>query len=323
MTREQTGMPKDPWSGLGASSQQLVGQRVSVEHPLDIYWVKSAEGAPGLLFRSVNPEQVPDRLPKPRGLTLEVSEGQGGCEARMFLREPDDRDVFLTLCHDVITWSGAEDSRTQASASVFRRLSHWHSLMTRARMTAMPPHEVRGLIGELNVLERLIERRGFDMAIKAWVAPDDHPQDFAFDTRIVEVKARLAGARQQVQISSLEQLESAHLALSLVIVELVHSGASDAFSLNGFCDRLVAVASKYGVTQEDTLQAALLRRGYLRKEDYDADTYRVSGVRTFDVCTGFPRLIRGDVDARIPRAHYVLDLAHLGDFEADMEAWLG
>ncbi|MDH7453135.1 PD-(D/E)XK motif protein [Luteimonas composti] len=316
-------MSSDPWSELGSVTQRLIGQRVAAEHPLDIYWVKAADGAPGLLFRGVDPARVPYRLPKPRGLSLEVEEGQDGFEARMFLREPDDRDVFLTLCNDVIAWSGNEKSRSTASASVFRRLSHWHSLMTRARTSAMPPHEVRGLIGELYVLERLIARRSFGAALTSWVAPDDHPQDFAFDTRIIEVKTRVAGARQHVQISSLEQLDSAHLPLSLVVIELVLSDAGDAISLNGLCDRLASTAMDCGVAEEDALHAALLRRGYIRQEAYDVDAYNVAGIMAFDVLAGFPRLTRTDVDARIPQVQYVLDATHLGAFGTDIEAVLG
>ena len=316
-------MTEDPWLGIEPSLQHLVGLRIEQPHPLDVYWIRAGDGSPGLLLRGVDPTRIPYRLPKPRGLALETGEGPEGFEARMFLRECDDRDVFRTLCYDVIAYSGSEGSRSAATASVFRRLAHWHSLMSRARTTAMAPHEIRGLIGELCILERLIERRGFDTALRSWVAPDDHPQDFAFDTRIVEVKTRLAGTRQHVQISSLEQLESAHLPLSLTVIELVHSDTDDAAALNGICDRIEVLARGCGIAQEDALHAALLRRGYIRQDAYDADTYCVVGAVAFDVREGFPRLMRVDVDMRIPQVSYTLDLAHLGEFEMATETLLG
>lgn len=316
-------MSEDPWLGIEPSLQRLVGLRIERAHPLDVYWVRAGDGLPGLLLRGIDPAFVPDRLPKPRGLTLETAEGAEGFEAQMFLREPGDRDVFRTLCNDVIAYSGSEGSRSAATASVFRRLVHWHSLMSRARTTAMAPHEIRGLIGELCILERLIKHRGFDAALRAWVAPDDHPQDFAFDTRIAEIKTRVSGARQHVQISSLEQLESAHLPLSLMVIELVHSDAADATSLNGICERIGLVARGCGIVQEDALHAALLRRGYIRQDAYDADTYRVVGTVAFDVRDGFPRLMRADVDMRIPQASYTLDLVRLGDFEIAPEKVFG
>jgi len=309
----------DPWSGIEPSPQRLVGLRIERAHPLDVYWTRAGDGSPGLLLRGVDPACIPDRLPKPRGLALEVEEGPEGFEARMFLREPNERDVFRMLCYDVIAYSGSEGSASAATASVFRRLSHWHSLMARARTTAMEPHKIRGLIGELCILERLIKQHGFDAAIRSWVSPDDHPQDFAFDTRIIEIKTKVAGARQHVQISSLEQLESAHLPLSLMVVELAHSDAADAISLNGICDRIALLAQEHGIAQEEALQISLLNRGYIRQDAYDDDSYRVVGVVAFDVREGFPRLMRADVDTRIPKANYTLDLAHLGAFEMAVE----
>lgn len=321
-TRVIQAMTKDPWSELATSTIDLIGVRVSQPHPLDVYWLRAADGSPGILFRGIAPERVPYRLPKPRGLTLEVGVGHDGLEARMFLRTPEDRDVFRTLCQDVIAWSAAEESRALSTASLFRRLSHWHSLMTRARTTSMEPHEIRGLIGELLFLERIAECHDLDVAIRSWVAPDEHPQDFAMDVRIVEVKTRLAGSRNTVQVSSLEQLESVHLPLFLVVLELAQSDAEDAVSLNGLCDRLGALVQGRDIALEDALQCALLKRGYLRQDAYDADTYRVAGVVAFEVRDGFPRLVRADVDTRIAQAHYQLDLAQLSEYKVDTEAVL-
>lgn len=81
-------MSEDPWSGLAASTRDLVGVRIERTHPLDIYWLRAADGAPGLpLTLSVSRISFPSR-----GLILEVGEGQNGLEARMYLRAPDDRD---------------------------------------------------------------------------------------------------------------------------------------------------------------------------------------------------------------------------------------
>lgn len=321
-TRTRQAMSDDPWLGIETSQHSLLGRRIAEPHALDVYWVKSAEGAPGLLVRGIDAARIPYQLPRPRGLSVETSAGKEGFEARMFLREAGDRDVFRTLCQDVIAYSASDSSRSLATEGMFRRLEQWHSLLSRGHTATMPPHEVRGLIGELYVLEALIERHGFEAAIRSWVAPEDHPQDFALETRIVEVKARVAGSRQHVQISSLEQLDSAHLQLSLLVVELVNSDSSDAFSLNGICERLSLVARQCGINQEDALQAALLKRGYMRQEAYDFDTYRVVGVAAFDVVEGFPRLTRTQVDLRIPKVQYALDLAQLKNFEVSIETVL-
>lgn len=315
-------MANDPWASIEPSPRHLVGLRIEQPHFLDVYWAWASDNSPGLILRGIDPNGVPEGLPKPRGVSIEITHGPEGLEVRMFLREPADRDVFHTLCMDVISYSGAATSASAATAGVFRRLSHWHALMSRARTTVLPPHEIRGLFGELTLLIKLAERKGFDAAIASWVAPDDHPQDFALDTQLVEVKTRLAGTRQHVEISSLEQLESAHLPLSLIAIELAHSNSADALSLNGICSQVELIAREHGITQEDSFQAALLKRGYIRHEDYDTDTYAICGIKAFNVKEEFPRLVRAYVDPRIPFVNYTLDLSMLREFEIATEAVL-
>lgn len=308
-------MRDDPWGSLGVASDKIVGRRVEGEHPLAIYWIRGNDGSPGLLFRGIDLLQIPQQLPKPRGLLLNISSEANQCEARMFLREHEDREVFLTLCRDVIAYSGGGSTASDASSNVFRRLSHWHSLMTRARTTVMGPHEIRGLIGELCVLERLAESIGFEAALHAWVAPDEHPQDFAKVGMLIEVKTRLSGSRQVVRISSLQQLEPTQLPLSLIVVELASAEGEGATTLNHICNRLVDRARVIGSQQMDAVETALFKRGYLKLEAYDADAYRFVGMTAFECRDGFPKLIRSEVDVRIPEAQYMLDLSLIGSFE--------
>ena len=312
-------MHEDPWQGLTPAADQTVGRRVGGDHPLDAFWIKGGDGSPGLLFRGIDASRVPEQLPRPRGLVLEVALDAPHAETRMLLREHEDREVFLTLCKDVISYAGGSATPADATSSLFRRLAHWHSMMTRGRASAMSAFEIRGLIGELCVLERLSVSAGFAAALSAWVAPEEHPQDFAAGDRLIEVKARLSGSRQVVRISSLAQLEPAQLPLTLVVLELVASDGADAATLNQICARLVDHARLLGPQVVDQIEAALFKRGYIQMEAYDSEAYRVAGITAFDCRDGFPRLVRSEVDARIPEAKYMVDLSLLGEFAIPVE----
>ena len=315
-------MHEDPWKALTPAIDKIVGRRVGRDHPLDAFWIRDATGSPGLLFRGMDPSRVPYKLPRPSGLVLEVALDDPHAETRMLLRQYEDRDVFLTLCKDVISYSGGSANASDATSNVFRRLAHWHSLMTRGRTSAMSPYEIRGLIGELCVLERLCASVGFAAALSAWVAPDEHPQDFACEDRLIEIKARLAGSRQVVRISSLAQLEPAQLPLNLVVVELVASDGADAVTLNQICARLVEQARLLGPQMVDQVEGALFKRGYLQLEAYDAEAYRVAGMTAFECRDGFPRLVRSEVDMRIPEVKYMVDLTLVGEFAVSAETVL-
>ena len=308
----------DPWRSLAPDPTHLLGRRADGDHPLAIYWVSSSDGAPGLQIRGIDGASVPRSFPKPKGISIQVSDEAGQEQSlSLFLVGQDDRDVFHALCLDVIQFSAGGNQASSATAMVFRRLAHWQSLLSRGRPGELAPHEVRGLIGELWWLEQLSAQMGVQGALASWVAPEDHPQDFALTAGIVEVKARLAGSKPHVSISSLEQLEVGHLPLYLLVVELSPSDAEGSISLNGMAARLVLSAAECGFDAEELAQLALHRRGYAISPSYDALRYVVSGVNAFAVRDGFPRLIRSAIDRRVHQATYTLDLTTVGSFEQD------
>lgn len=312
-------MNEDPWSSLGGMPDKIVGKRIAQDHPLDYYWARAQGGAVGLVLRDVAPGWIPKSLPELRGVDLSTSSEDSVPEIRMFLRQPGDQDVFLTLCRDVIAYSSFTDSREGAARQFFRRLEHWHVLMSRTRTDAMEPHEVRGVIGELVILERLMRTVGAESAVASWVAPEDHPQDFAREGMLLEIKTRLSGTRQRVTISSLEQLEASHLALYLVAVELVEVDGDRGRCLNELCADVLATARAHSLALEDRLEVALLKRGYVRRDQYDVAKYQVAGVSSYLVGDGFPRILRSETDARVVGASYVLDLSSLASFAVSVE----
>lgn len=313
-------MRHDPWRGIGTTAEHIVGMRAQDEHPLDVYWIKEPDGAPGLMFRSVDADRFPEKTPSLKGLSLQTTVTNAVNELRMMLKDPEAREVFLTLCTDVISYSGTGSSPSDATTRVFRRLQHWQSLMAYVRSRAMESHEVRGLIGELYVLEQLSIALGFDVALRAWVAPDDQPQDFACEDRLIEVKTRASGSRQTVRISSLQQLEPAQLPLYLVAVEVVPSSGVDARTLNEYCSRLLEEVGAVSAKLMEKLEVALLRRGYVRMDEYDDDAYCIAGVSAYECRSGFPRITKSEVDARIVEAQYVLDLSLLGEYAVPAES---
>lgn len=305
----------DPWAAIRPDPDQMLGRRVDTGHSLGIYWVVSADDAPGLLVRGIENSRVPKTLPRPRGIALKVAaDGDKSSQLSLFLLTAEDRDVFLTLCLDVIAYSSGAPDPAGAATSLFLRLEQWQSLLSQGRLAELGPREIRGLMGELWLLDQLLQRIGARAALQAWVAPDQHPQDFALQSAIVEVKARLAGSRPQVSISSLEQLETSHLPLYLLVVELA-PGKTDSLSLNDMAGALCANAKAAGRDVEEQAAAALLRRGYLKSPRYDELRYAASGVRLFEVVPEFPRIIRSKTDRRIATATYCIDLTTLTDFE--------
>lgn len=316
-------MRNDPWAEIASDASQLLGRRIDRQHVLPVYWVRNADGSPGVVFRKIDSEAVPSKIPKFKGLSVRLAEVSGGeWEIQLFLISPRDRDIFAALCWDVIGFSGRNGSTSTATAAVFIRLVHWQQLLSRSAQVEMSPPEVRGLIGELIVMLHLAENSGIRSAISAWVAPDEHPQDFALSDRLIEVKARLSGSRQQVQISSLEQLDQADVPIFLVILELAPESGDLGMSLAKLVADVRTIADSVGADCRDTLDGQLLRRGYIDLDLYGEDKYLVSGERAFRVRDDFPKILRSRTDLRIRQATYVLDIPSLDEFACSLESAL-
>lgn len=311
----------DPWAGIGAAPSHVVGRRVEEPHALAVYWVRRADGAPGVVFRDIHEESLPTVMPRPRGVEVQQRNEQQP-EIGLFLLSAEHREVFVALCRDVVEASGRHGGASDATSALFRRLLHWQGMLSAGRPTEMGPPEVRGLMAELWVLDELHQRIGIQAALRTWVAPDDHPQDFAFAKGIVEVKARLAGSRPRVTISSLEQLEPSHLPICLLVAELTPAEGDDAPSLNSMVDALCGHAAQAGPEVEEDLGLALRRRGYAPSPRYDDLRHNIAGTRVFSVEGDFPRLTRSGTDCRIPGATYLLDLTSLTSFERDLDGTL-
>jgi len=306
-------MREDPWSRI-EPAPQIVGLRIEGRHPLNVYWTRRQDGACGLLFKGFPIGSFPNEMPRLRGVALEWRD-EGVASLALFLEDDAHKEVFHLLCRDIVDASARAADAPRSIAAVLRRLDHWQSMLAIGRREELTDQEIRGLIGELTVLDHISEQVGIDTAIRTWVAPDDHPQDFALPLGLIEVKTRLAGSRQTATISSLEQLEATGQPLLLVAIECAPD--DQAPSLNALVCALTERAAAAGGGLKDRLDLALIRRGYEHSVRYESQCYRVSGVRAFTVEPTFPRLARSTTDMRIRSATYCLDLTALSDFEVD------
>ena len=306
-------MREDPWSRI-EPAPQAVGLRVEGRHPLHAYWMKRQDGACGVLFKGFPVGALPGEMPRLREVTLEWHDAEPASFS-LILDDETHKEVFHLLCRDILDASARAPDPARSIAAVLRRLDHWQAMLAAGRANDLTEQEVRGLVGELTVLDRVSLHLGIEGAIQAWVAPDDHPQDFALPLGLVEVKSRLAGSRQVATISSLEQLESTDQPLLLVAIECAPD--EQAPSLNALAGALVERAAAAGGGWMDRLDLALLRRGYEYSARYEPQRYRISGTRAFAVGPSFPRLTRSTTDMRVRSATYCLDLTSLAEFEVD------
>jgi hypothetical protein len=276
-------------------------------------------------FKAVAPTE-----PFPAGKGFAVAEarittGQPDLKWFALTRQPSGSlELFVKVTTDVIDLirrhNGVNDSRL---LQVFiRRIRAWQSFMERSSDGLLSAESELGLVGELLVLESLIEKGvAHERAVEAWLGPLDGLHDFQFRTGAIEVKATVTAGSFRARIGSLEQLEDSSLGplfLAAVRMELTESGtalpelverirgllSSEAAALTAFEDRLIHAHFL-------TSHAAL----YTRR-------FRTLTIRILSVNDRFPRITRATVPEAVLNARYKLDLDRVVGFDVTQDTVL-
>lgn len=299
------------WQSLGAAGPTVLHRRVDDTHPLEVYAEFEPPDRPGLLLL------CPGRPPTARQLrTMEISSGlrqDGRWWLRLSLTQPALRPVFAGLCRDLVASTRHGVDSAAAAAAVLARLERWRSLLEGER-DALSETALRGLIGELVVLERVMNEVLPPLAaVEAWLGPLGSPQDFVLPSgRRIEVKAVTPEAGS-VRINGLAQLDAGSGELILAVVRLARAGSEAAESVTAprlvrrLRDRLAA--EPLALNEFDSRLAAA---GWRDHESHDRTVVRVAVVEEHLVGPGFPRLVRGTVPAGVLDADYEIVLATPG-----------
>lgn len=247
------------------------------------------------------------------GLRLSRATDPGGVLLVLSLEEPARRDMFAEICSDCIrsVLRGEDEGDADLLGVFVARLSAWRAFL-RDQAGALSRNEIVGIIGELIILDQLLEADAD--AIGAWKAPYDSLHDFEQAGDHIEVKTSLGGAHQ-LHISTLDQLDDAGLSsLHIAHVRLVE--LPDGETLGGIASRIEGKLS--GERARGALRNALLRRGLTPGADpEDGPRVRLVGIDFYAVGEEFPRLRRGGVALGIADAAYWIEVRALPAFQAD------
>ena len=294
------------WHALRGAAGETVQRRVDADHPLDLYVDFEPPDRPGLV--AVCPCQPPQIRPL-RAVTIESGHrGDGRWTLRLSLDVPALLPVFAALCRDIIEFTRLGVTEDRLAAAVVSRLDHWRNLLEKDA-SGLGESALRGLIGELSVLETILDLLTPAAAIGSWTGPLGTPQDFLLPSgHRVEVKAARRGART-VLIHGLRQLDPGGDTLELAVVRMEDTGsnAENAVSAPMLVER---IERRIAVDPEAAagFRASLAFAGW-REHPRNADlVVRIVGIDRYPVGAGFPRLIAAAVPPGIEDADYTIAL---------------
>lgn len=208
---------EDAWSLL-RSEHNGAQRRIDADHPLDLYADFEPPNRPGLVL--ISPSRPPDFYSL-KFISIERRQRPDNrWVLRLFLEEPRLMAVFAELCRDIVDYTRDGVGASHGPSAELSLIERWRDLVS-LKQTGLDKFAIRGLIGELVVLENLVlPSLTLDEAVSAWTGPLGTDQDFRLPHgERLEVKTVVSDA-DKVLINGLGQLDSGEDPLKLLVVRL-------------------------------------------------------------------------------------------------------
>lgn len=303
----QTRTIDDVWHHLKSAGGSVLHTRVDENHPLELYAEFEPPDRPGLvLFCTARPPAAESL----RSVRVEQGMRQDGkWWLRLSLLAPELQPVFSALCRDIVASTKFGVEEASAAATILRRLARWRALLEQEQ-SGMQPSVIRGLIGELLVLEADVLSKFPELdAIVAWSGPLGTAQDFLLPIgNRIEVKAAPPGT-STVTINGLDQLDSAGDPLTLTVVRLLAVGADaqDAQTASGIISRLESRLANHPSALVE-FRGRLAMAGWHEHPSHQQVVVRLMNIERYKVSGSFPRLTRSNVPVGVEDASYDIRL---------------
>lgn len=220
--------------------------------------------------------------------------------------------VFAELAEEILR---RINEGLSPAKSVTASIDDFRELLKEKPREIVPENKIQGLIGELEVMRRLVAHNPF--ATKTWTGPFELRHDFRRGVHAVEVKTSGRSDATRVRIHGVDQLappSGGSLHLVHVRLERVENGQ---LSVGSVFDRILGLGA-----DREALEKGLEAQGCLNPhgEEWNGLSFDLEGLTVYRVSKGFPRITGssfagGGVPEGVSALEYQIDLSHAKAFE--------
>ena len=226
--------------------------------------------------------------------------------------------VFGEVVDEILARIGRGDGCADAAQST---IADFRTLLMRGHAADVEIGRVAGLVAELLVLNRLLDRS--PSAWRAWRGPAGDRHDFRVGDTSLEVKASLHSGASAVAINGLDQLEApagGTLHLLRFVLEPVAGGILRVANLAR------SAMSKADEPQRIETLVAAAGCPDAFAEGWNSHSFRCESERLYEIRPGFPRLTRtmlkdGLVPHGVHEVAYMIDLSVAEQFRCQAAAY--
>lgn len=308
-------MKNDPWSKIHPSSSDnaLSGILADKSNILEFYWAKDTFG--NLLFvLSAPSEIIPNaKIPKLQGIDISIGKYKINNQMIFLLEAKENKDIFYTLCMDLVSSTKELHDEEYAVNTILRRLDKWQHLL-KNRRKIIDRRQLKGLAGELLFLKNyLLERNSAEEALSFWNAPLQSVHDFEISNVSVEVKTK--SSTNSIRISSYEQLstELDHLLLYIATLNDSTSKTPETFNIYSLIDDIKTAISD--TVLEERFENLLMQYGFMKLEEYKDYWFLFVSDEFYKVEEDFPRIT--DLPEGIENLTYKVNLEKCKAFKVE------
>ncbi len=318
----------DPWTDIEPPEldEKINANRVDSKLQWNLFWARDINRSCLLVFGFACDSAPSQRLPRPRGLELELAKPDQNSRQTLVLRLTDaqNRDIFHRLCLDIVDATRLADSEAAAVAIFLARTWRWHHLLRGGGSDNLSDEEQKGLIGELHVIERfLLDRLSPSEIVTSWLGPLGGPKDFEIGGVAIECKARRGASQPYIRISSENQLDISSVSDLLLHVIDLNAAAEQtpfAFTVSDIAKRIHENFRASDMQAADEFEGLLRSAGFDWAHDYSKSRWILGSSRCFEVADAFPKISASGLPAGVSNVTYKLALEDYNDFRIEEDA---
>lgn len=310
------------WTDLASGGHSAGRLRVYPDHMLNFYVQYSLAGNREVVIDVLGEDLPPLDLPVFRNIDLLSLKTAVGIRIGMTLLDADLARNFSLMCYDLAERSGVAASVDVATAILLKVLANWAELFKRGANEGLTREEVLGLIGELLVLESLLnESKVYPEAlILGWRGPNGDTRDIGVNGARIEVKAQRSTSASKLRISSLTQLDDRGDRVFVALMRL--SPAEKGRSLLTIVESIKDLLVRYPLAVLE-FERKIALSGMTVDSKLSLEAYALDDRLAYAVTAGFPRLIPANVPLGIAAVQYEVAGPPLDACRTDWDVLVG
>jgi len=285
-------MKNNPWKNIKKSENNihLSGILADKNHILEFYWAKDSFGNLLFVLNAASEIIVNSKIPQLNGIEIIIGKHDRNNQLVFTLSSKEDKDMFHTLCIDMIESTKDMQDEEYAIKTILKRLEKWQYFL-RSRRKVIDKRQLKGLIGELLFIQHyLLKNYDAEDTLTFWRAPLQSVQDFEFNSFAVEVKTK--SSVNSITISAYEQLfsELDHLLLYVATLNDSTDKTPEAFNIYDLIDVIRNDIKMKNSILEEKFNNLLMLYGFIELEEYGEYYFLFISDQFYEVTKEFPKI---------------------------------